>query len=362
MAYSFRLARCLAPLANSMAPLVLLSLLGACEAESPISPALEAATNSRSAASALMLTQETGCSSSALKRLVKVASSSSLSAALSDAQPGDLIQLANGTYSGHFMTQRSGTSQLPIILCGSSDAILNGGSISSVYGLHLKGASYWKLVGFTVTNAQKGIMLDRASHNILQHVTVHDIGNEGVHFRDFSSGNVLRDSHIYRTGRVTPQYGEGLYIGTAPNNWCSFSSCLSDASNANQALNNLIEDTAAESVDIKEGSSGGVVSGNTFRRAGPGRRSDGSRSSSAWVMVAGDRYTISGNTGVAAPYHGFLVISGRNGDYNIFRDNVADVQNVGYGIQINYTQVGNVVGCDNVVRNAAKGFSNVQCK
>ncbi|WP_162060939.1 right-handed parallel beta-helix repeat-containing protein [Undibacterium sp. KW1] len=61
----------------------------------------------------------------------------------------------------------------------------------------------------------KGIILDTSSNNVLQNLTVHDVDDEGIHFRAFSTDNVLKNSHIYNTGKKQAGFGEGVYIGSA---------------------------------------------------------------------------------------------------------------------------------------------------
>jgi hypothetical protein len=126
--------------------------------------------------------------------------------------------------------------------------------------LHLDGASHWTLSGFSVTGGQKGVVTDRASFNRLHRLAVHDIGQEGVHFRTLSTDNVLQDSEIDHTGKRKGRYGEGVYVGSAHSNWCRYSDCRPDASDRNQIIGNRIgPNTAAESVDVKEGTTGGVL-------------------------------------------------------------------------------------------------------
>src|SRR5690606_372461 len=48
-------------------------------------------------------------------RVVAVATTSELQAALQSAQPGDLITLASGTYAGTFALNASGTAEQPIV-------------------------------------------------------------------------------------------------------------------------------------------------------------------------------------------------------------------------------------------------------
>ena len=94
-------------------------------------------------------------------RVINVSSSTALQSALQNAKPGDEIIMADGVYNGRFVIDAavSGTAARPVVLRGSRNAVLNGGTISTGYVLHLQ-ASYWTLKGFTVTNGLKGLMVD----------------------------------------------------------------------------------------------------------------------------------------------------------------------------------------------------------
>ena len=227
-------------------------------------------------------------------RLVKVSSTKDLEQALANASPGDHIHMEDGVYKGAFVIERSGSESQPITLCGSRGAILDGGSIQGGYGVHLRG-SYWHLHGFTVRNARKGIMADGAKNNVLQGLEVHRTGDEGVHFRMFSQNNVLRDSWIHDAGVDTPLYGEGVYIGSAISNWGSYSHGKPDQCDGNQVIGNVLgPDVRAEGVDAKEGTRGGVISGNVFM----GR---GAIAADSWVDMKGSEYRIENNTGTYDP-------------------------------------------------------------
>ena len=295
--------------------------------------------------------------------IINVSSAAELTAALLSAQPGDVIQLADGVYVGHFVAAVSGTAAAPITLQGSRLAVLDGNNVSSGYVFHLNGVNYWHLVGFTVTNGQKGIMTDNANYNLIDDVRVYNIGYEAVHFRTFSSHNTIQNSEISDTGVTNTSYGEGVYLGSANSNWATYTGGLPDTSDYNQVLNNHIgPNVSAEAIDIKEGTTGGIISGNYFDAAGL----SGANSADSWVDVKGNDYLISGNTGVIALLDGFqthIQVSGW-GDRNVFRGNNADVQASGYGFKIQTTgsqgtASGNVVYDDNVVTNAASGVANI---
>lgn len=294
---------------------------------------------------------------------INVSTAAQLTSALSSVQPGEVIQLADGTYTGNFVATVSGTAAAPITLQGSRLAILNGNSLTSGYVLHLNTVDYWKLVGFTVTDGQKGIMTDHANNNLIDGVRVYNIGYEGVHFRSFSTHNTLQNSLITDTGVSNAGFGEGVYLGSANSNWGTYSGGLPDASDDNSVLDNHIgPNVSAEAVDAKEGTTGGVISGNYFDSAGL----SGANSADSWVDVKGNGYLISANTGVKALLDGFqthIQVSGW-GDRNIFQGNNADVQASGYGFRIQTTgsqgtATGNVVYDDNVVTNAGSGVANI---
>lgn len=298
-----------------------------------------------------------------LSAVINVSTAAQLSAALASVQPGDTIQLADGTYTGNFVATVSGTSAAQITLQGSRLAILNGNSLTSGYVFHLKGVNYWRLLGFTVTNGQKGMMADNANYNIIDGVQVYNIGHEAVHFRTFSSYNTIQNSFIHDTGMSNASYGEGVYLGSANSNWGTYTGGQPDTSNYNRVLNNTIgPNVTAEAVDVKEGTTGGELSGNSFDSAGL----SGANSADSWVDVKGNDYLISNNTGVHALLDGFqthIQLSGW-GDRNVFRGNHADVQSTGYGFKIQTTgsqgtASGNIVYDDNVVTNAAAGVANI---
>lgn len=290
-------------------------------------------------------------------REVEVATSVELEAALADAQPGDHILPADGTYTGNFVAEASGTDGDPIALCGSPDAVIDGGGWEhSGYALHITGDA-WTVHGITVTNAQKGVMLDGANHVVLDQIEVHTIGHEAVHFRTHSSDNVIQDSDIHDTGLDNEKFGEGVYLGSAVSNWERYTDGEPDKSDRNQVLRNRIWNTSSESIDIKEGTEGGLIEGNVF---------DGSGLTGAdsWVDVKGNGYIIRGNTGTNSPEDGFQthVINDMEwGRDNVFEQNTATVHGTGYGFYIHDPDTSaNVVRCDNVVNDAGSGFTNME--
>lgn len=284
-----------------------------------------------------------------------VSTAAELSAALAKAEPGAVIVLAPGTYPGNFVATSSGTPGNPITLCGSTASVLNGGSTDKGYVFHLDHASYWQLLGFSVTDGQKGVMTDGTVGSVIKKLTVSDIGDEGIHLRDNSTDNLVTGNTISGTGHRKPQYGEGIYVGTANSNWCTVTNCRPDNSDRNVIDGNTIINTTAENVDIKEGTTGGVLRNNTFNGAGMS-------AADSWVDVKGNDWTIQGNTGQNAPQDGFQVheVFKGWGTGNVFGSNAATVNGPGYGIRLAPVQA-NVVLCSNTASGAGQGLSNARC-
>ncbi|WP_328456118.1 cellulose binding domain-containing protein [Amycolatopsis sp. NBC_00438] len=317
---------------------------------------------------------------------VNVSTAAQLQAALANAAPGQAIKLAAGTYRGSFVTTKAGTAAKPITLSGPAGAILiNDGPSGdapdcpvptagwdSGYGLWLSGSPYWNLTGFTVQESKKGIVVDNSPHTTIDGVNVNHVDEEAVHFRRSSADSVLKNSTITYTGLVQPGYGEGVYLGSANSNWaCHGNAGGVDRGDRIQVLDNHIGPfIAAEPIDVKEGTTGGVIRGNTF----DGRGISGENSADSWIDVKGIGYTIEDNTGTFAPpgvfangyenHNTSTSPSFDNGCGNVWRNNKSDLGGAGaYAIKISSVSKcaadPNVVYASNTVTNATSGLTNI---
>ena len=274
---------------------------------------------------------------------VSVRTARDLTNALAQARPGAVITLQPGIYSGRFVARTSGTAAAPITLCGGPDAILDAGGKSKGTVLYLNGVAYWRVQGFTVRNGQKGVMADRVRSTTISGLTVDKIGDEAIHLRRNSTDNTVTGNRILGTGLRTKKYGEGIYVGSAKSNWSSLTGGAPDRSDRNEISANMISGTTAEAVDIKEGTTGGKLIGNTI---------DGAAITAAdsAVDVKGNGWLIADNVLVATPWDGFQthrILSGW-GEQNIFRGNtVTSVRRSGGTIVGTYPLLTNVVACDN---------------
>jgi hypothetical protein len=199
-----------------------------------------------------------GCPTTGYRRVVNVGSTSALTNALGAAQPGDQIQLAPGTYSGTVTIERRGTATDSITLCGPATAIIAG-------AVHLTDASYWRLQGFQVKGGWIGLQVRRSVRNRISGLEIQQVGYSGIKLTEGSSYNVVSGNWIHHTGKTAPQYGEGIYVGEGQ----------SSATTAQRvADNNVIEGNrfgpyiTAEHFDVKLGTQGNVVRGNTHDATG----------------------------------------------------------------------------------------------
>jgi hypothetical protein len=315
--------------------------------------------------------------------VIDVGTAAQLTAAIAAVRPGQTIRLAAGTYNGAFLARTAGTASAPITLTGPASAVItnpdsagsSGGSCSVPaagfdpgYGLWLYQAPYWRLTGFTINTAVKGIVIDNSAHVTIDGVTVQNINAEGVHFRSSSPDGVLQNSTIHDTGKVQPEFGEGIYLGSANSNWpCYGNTGGVDASDRVQVLNNRVgPNVAAEHVDVKEGTVGGMIRGNTWN----GQGIAGQNSADSWLDVKGSNYLIENNTGTfASPgvfangYETHNPTTG-SGCGNIWRGNRSDLGGAG-AWAINVTSTSkcagnlNVVYASNTVTNARSGLTNI---
>ncbi len=288
---------------------------------------------------------------------VQVTDAAGLGRALTAAVAGQVIILAPGTYAGTFTARAAGTATQPIVLCGPRTAVLDAGTIATGYTLFLDGARYWQVSGFTVRGGQKSVMADNTQTSRIEGLLVEGSGDEAVHLRRASSDNIVANNVVRTAGLRTPAVGEGIYVGTAQSNWCAYTACGPDRSDRNVVEGNDISGTAAESVDIKEGTTGGIVANNRFSGVGM-------TDADSWIDVKGNGWTISGNTGSTTSLDGIQlhrILDGWGVD-NVFAGNALTGPATGYGINLSANKDRNQVTCTNAAPGAVKGISNVACR
>ncbi|MDY0911240.1 fibronectin type III domain-containing protein [Rathayibacter festucae] len=287
---------------------------------------------------------------------VTVSTSAQLKAALSAAKPGTAIRLAAGVYTDSFTVSKSGTAAAPVWICGGRDAVLDAGSTSEARALLVSSVSHVKLVGFTVRNSTKGVMVVGSDHVVVSHLKIQNIGDEGIHLRSTTTDSVVSGNTIDRTGRVRPLFGEGIYVGTAEENRCTYSDCLPDASNRNIIAGNTITNTTSEAIEAKAGTFDGWIVDNSVDSSGMGA------DHLSPLVILGNSWVVTGNTVVTAHRDGIQVYASENAfgwDNEVFGNSFGTAPS-GYFARMTVDVHGNIVGCDNDP--GAAGVSNLACQ
>ncbi|MBR3269138.1 MAG: right-handed parallel beta-helix repeat-containing protein [Oscillospiraceae bacterium] len=228
---------------------------------------------------------------------VTVSDIESIFNAVRNAKPGDVIQIAPGTYdysvyqgAQKIDTKAAGTVGAPITLTAADPAnppVLTGNSTENGYVLHIQG-DYWILDNLICTTSQKGIVLDHSSHSVIQNCEVKNTGAEAIALRDGSSDCTVKSCSIHDTGKVSPGYGEGVYIGSAYSTTGFDYKC-----DNNKVLNCTFKNVAAEHVDVKEFTTGTEIAGCTFYGDGM----TGANYAGSFIDIAGNNCYVHDNTG-----------------------------------------------------------------
>ncbi|WP_150307014.1 right-handed parallel beta-helix repeat-containing protein [Planctomonas psychrotolerans] len=293
---------------------------------------------------------------------MSVSTRSQLATALTKAAPGSVIKLAAGNYGGGFNIAKRGTKEKPIWICGPRTAVLDGGNVHAGHGVQITNSSHVVLTGMTIKNSKKGVMVVNSTAITVSDLSVTSIGEEAIHLRTHTTDSFVMGNVISRTGLRIAQYGEGVYIGSDPSNWCNFSGCQPDRSNRNSVLYNTISKTTAEAIEAKPGSQGGLIKGNTVEGS-----LINSSFSTSWISVSGNDYIVERNTGVNSPRDGIKSVKVTTvagwGVNNVFVGNSAtSVRADSYGVRITSKYTNALVGCDNTLSGSGMAPTNQGCQ
>ena len=266
------------------------------------------------------------------KNYVDVSTVEELFSAMRNAQPGDVIRVAEGTYdyttyqgAQKIDTSAEGTETAPITLTAAdpeNPPVITGTSEEHGYVIQITG-DYWILENLKLTTAQKGIVLDNSNHSIIRNCEVYNTGAEAIAIRDGSSYCIVKDSYIHDTGTITPGYGEGVYIGSAKSTTGFDYKC-----DYNTVDGCTFKNIAAEHVDVKEYTTGTEIMNCTFYGDGM----TGANNAGSFVDIAGNDVNVHDNIGY------------RNGNTNIVAAFELHEQVSGWGYHCIFT--GNTVYMD----------------
>lgn len=285
---------------------------------------------------------------------VTVATSAELRTALAAARAGSVIHLSPGTYSDGFKLTTGGTAVAPIWICGPPTAVVKGTQTDAALWVEFAGDV--NITGFTVADSLQGIMVRSSNRISITDMQVRDTGYEGIHlYRNTTDSQVMHNS-ITRTGVADVAFGEGVYVGTSQRRWAEVTGGQPDRSDRNVVAFNTITAAGAEGIEAKEGTSYGVIAGNTVNGHLPNSRAI------AWILVTGNSWYVAKNTGSAAVEHGYAsMVWDTWGTKNQFFGNAGTVDASGYGVWVHQRNKGVLVACDNVPTAAGSGLSNDFC-
>ena len=282
-----------------------------------------------------------------------------LLAALAAARPGSVIQLRPGTYPGKYHVKAAGTAGSPVAICGPRSAVIDGGDPAADGGIKVDFSAHVLISGISVTRSQKGISVLNSRSVVIRDTHVHHIGDEAIHLKNSTTDSTVSGNTIDHTGLSEPGYGEGVYVGTAKSNWCAYTGCQPDRSDRNTVTGNSISSTRAESVEVKEGTRDGYISGNTL---------DGSGTDAAnrsVIKVKGNGWVVNANTARDTPEDAVIVmqVSGTDGGHdNIVYANTFTGRLPGFGVRLPDADLGNYVGCEQTVPSSARRLTQDSCQ
>lgn len=186
--------------------------------------------------------------------------------ALTQARPGAVIVVLPGTYAEHVMTSKPGTASAPITLRAQGAVRLTRGAGSGRI-MEIR-HSYYHLSGFEFAEGDVLLWVQGASHVVINNNQFHDADGECVRFKYHAKHNRFTNNIVRRCGREDfggggdGKNGEGVYLGTAPEQLDRNPTPESDATSANLIAANTFVTEGNECVDIKEGAEKNIVEFN----------------------------------------------------------------------------------------------------
>ena len=241
---------------------------------------------------------------------VVVTTSDAANSAIAAAAPGTAVRLADGDFDEPLnISNRHGTADDPIVICGSRNATVNvfptGTVMAGKVGVLVEDSSFITLYGFTVRNAQKGVQVKSSGHVVVASLRVQHTAQGGIYVARDSADTIVSGNYISDTGNDSDipvgngpvwhqdgRYGEGIYIGNSrANDSCEDAGCEPDRTTRTVVAWNVITDTTAESIEAKEDTTDGLIF-NNHTTITPPVWSDVRAS----IQVKGDGYLVQKNT------------------------------------------------------------------
>jgi hypothetical protein len=292
----------------------------------------------------------------------------SIQKAIDLAQPGAVITLAPGDYMQDVHSARDGLANAPITIVGPAGARVHGAGGARIFEINHDNIT---LDGFTIdglagnTNSISGYRdkllyvqgkqpRDGVSGLKVLNMTFTNAGGECIRLRYFAQRNEIARStisncgiHDFRFG-AGGKNGEGIYIGTAPEQRGDGKNPTTDPdqSNGNWLHDNRFNTQGNECVDIKEAAAGNLVEQNICTGQRDPESGGFDSRGSGNIFRSNESY---GNTGAGMRLGGDTETDGIGNDVygNAIHGNQAG------GIKFQRQPQGNV--CGNTMSNNANG-------
>lgn len=280
-----------------------------------------------------------------------------ISYALSTVSPGMKILVLAGTYPEYLVTKISGKAGRPIVLEAQGLVVLTGDTMHG-HIMDLR-HDYYSITGFEFNgqpNAQDSLLwLQEADNTLLGNNYFHHAQGECVRMKYQSTKNTVQRNRFEYCGLYdfggggTGKNGEGLYVGTAPEQLNRNPTSVVDQSSNNLIRNNTFVTHGNECVDIKEGSEKNIVEFNDCTgQLDPNSGGFDARGSSNTF-----RYNKSyGNVGAGIRFGGDTASDGINNE--AYGNELTNNQNVALKVM----RLPQGLICGNIASGNSGGFSN----
>ena len=193
---------------------------------------------------------------------IEITPQDDIHAAVAALQPGDELILAGGTYvlDREVLINLYGTAAQPIVIrakAGEFPVLLqtNPGRRT----VDFDGAAYIEFRGIEINGGSQGIRMREADYITLADCEIHNTEDVAVavNWTGTYTGLKILRNHIHHTKHT----GEGLYLG-CNNDFCRVENSLIDGNYIHHTNGPTV--TQGDGIELKEGSSGNVISNNVI--------------------------------------------------------------------------------------------------
>jgi hypothetical protein len=274
-------------------------------------------------------------------------------AAIERAAPGTTIEISAGTYAEPLMTVAPGAPGSPITLRGHDAVLTGGGDTGRILQVR---HDHWTIEGLELRGRDTAVWVEGAQHVAVRSNDIHDFRGECVRVKYLASDVVIARNAIHDCGLEdfvedpgSGKNGEGVYIGTAPEQLVRNPTPVPDVTTGVIVRDNVIATRGNECVDIKEAATGNLVEFNdcTDQRDADSAGLDARGSGNVF------RYNRSyGNDGAGIRLGGDTEQDGTSND--VIGNELVD--NAGSGIKAMRLPQGRI--CGNVIERSGDGALN----